>query len=198
LRGGLRLAAALGFACLGSSAPRAACAQPPAVADSTPPPPRVTSTFRRTGEETDRFELGAGVVQGFFDVVGTLGYRRSLGQSQQFDKTMMAELTGTSKDQLTEGAFSLYFFLRPRVTYRESWRIRPLVEAGSGVHTVLQVASLEGLDRTRYKAHVYLKAHGYLGFEALASRRVGFLVRGRISAPSHRPLDYAQAAVFLR
>ncbi len=29
--------------------------------------PKVTSTFRRTGEELDRFELGAGVVRGFFD-----------------------------------------------------------------------------------------------------------------------------------
>jgi len=166
--------------------------------DSTATSPRVTSTFRRTGEEVDRFELGGGVVQGFFDAVGSFGYRRSIGVGQQFERSLMAELTGAAKDQLTEGVLSAYFLFRPLVTFRESWRLRPLVEVGPGVHTVFQVASLEGLNRTRYKSQVYLKAHAYAGFEVLASNRVGFLVRGRLSAPSHRPLDYAQAAIFLR
>jgi hypothetical protein len=160
--------------------------------------PRVTSTFTRTSEETDRFELGAGVVHGFFDAVGSFGYRRFIGQGRRFEKNVMAELTGTSKDQLTEGAFGAYLLLRPVKSYQESWRIRPIVEFGPGFHTVVQVASLEGLNRTRYKAQVYIKTHAYGGFEALVTRRLGFLVRGRISIPSHRPFDYAQAAILLR
>jgi hypothetical protein len=83
-------------------------------------------------------------------------------------------------------------------SYRESSRIRPLVEFGPGLHTVVQVASLEGLSRTRYKSQLYLKTHAYGGFEALLTRRLGFLVRGRVSFPSHRPFDYAQAAILLR
>lgn len=159
---------------------------------------RVTSTFTRTGEETDRFELGAGVVRGFFDAVGSFGYRRFVGEGPVFESSVMGELTGTTKDQLTEGVFSVYVLLRPMKTYRESWRLRPLVEAGPGVHVVLQGASLEGLNKTRFKSEVYLKTHLYVGFEALATRKWGFLVRGRGSIPSHRPLDYAQAAIFLR
>ncbi len=160
--------------------------------------PRVTSTFRRTSEETDRFELGGGVVKGFFDSVGSFGYRRYIGENPGLERSLMAELTGTAKNQLTEGVFSVYFLMRPTATYRESWRIRPLVEFGPAVHTVFQAASLEGLNRTRYKSEVYLKTHAYAGFEALLTRRWGFLARGRMSVPSHRPLDYAQAAIFLR
>ncbi len=160
--------------------------------------PRVTSTLRRTGEERDRFELGGGVVRGFFDAVGSFGYRRFLGQGPVFEQSLMAELSGTAKNQLTEGAFAVYILMRPSFSYRESWRLRPLVEFGPSVHTVVQVASLQDLNRTRYKAQVYFKTHAYAGFEALLSRRVGFLARGRMSIPSHRPLDYAQAAIFLR
>jgi hypothetical protein len=160
--------------------------------------PRVTSKLTRTGEETDRFELGAGVVHGFFDVVGSFAYRRFLTQWGAFEETLMAEATGASKDQLTEGALAAYLLLRPVKTYQESWRIRPLVEFGPGFHTVVQVASLEGLSRTRYKSQVYLKTHAYGGFEVLLTRRLGFLVRGRVSYPSHRPFDYAQAAILLR
>jgi hypothetical protein len=72
------------------------------------------------------------------------------------------------------------------------------VEFGPGVHTVVQIASLQDLNRTRYKAQMYLKTHAYAGFEALLSGRVGFLARGRMSIPSHLPFDYAQAAIFLR
>jgi hypothetical protein len=187
--GSLLLAAVL----LALGAPCPARAQPDSSATH-----RVTSTFRRTGEEMDRFELGGGVVQGFFDAVGSVGYRRFLGQGPAFEQSLMAELTGTAKDQLTEGVFSLYVLLRPSMTYKESWRIRPLVEFGPGFHTVVQAASLEGLNRTRSKAHVYAKTHAYAGFEALVTRRVGFLVRGRLSIPSHRPFDYAQAAILFR
>ncbi len=160
--------------------------------------PRVTSKFTRTSEETDRFELGAGVVHGFFDAVGSFGYRRFIGQGRAFEESVMGELTGTSKQQLTEGAFGAYLLLRPAKSYRESSRLRPLVEFGPGLHTVVQVATLEGLNRTRYKSQVYLKTHAYGGFEAILTRRLGFLVRGRVSFPSHRPFDYAQAAILLR
>jgi hypothetical protein len=160
--------------------------------------PRVTSTPRRTGEEIDRFEVGGGVVRGFFDAVGSFGYRRYLGQTHVFEENLMGELTGTAKNQLTEGVFSAYLLLRPLKSYRQSRRLRPLVEFGPGFHTVFQVASLDGLNRTRYKSEVYLKTHVYGGFEALATRRLGLVVRGRVSYPSHRPFDYAQAAVLLR
>jgi hypothetical protein len=160
--------------------------------------PRVTSTFVRTGEDLDRLELGGGVVRGFFDAVGSFGYRRLLGQSHAFDRSLMGEVTGTAKDQLTEGVLSVYVLFRPTLTYKESWRLRPLFEVGPGFHGVVQVASLEGLNRTRYKADIYLKTHAYAGFEALLTRRIGLVVRGRLSVPSHRPLDYAQAAIFLR
>jgi hypothetical protein len=170
----------------------------PDTAPIPPETPRVTSKLTRTSEEIDRFELGAGVVHGFFDAVGSLGYRRFIGEGHRFERSIMGELTGTSKDQLTEGVFSAYLLFRPSKSYKESWRVRPLVEAGPGFHTTVQVASLEGLNRTRYKAQVYLKTHAYGGFEALLSRRLGFLVRGRVSYPSHRPFDYAQAAILFR
>jgi len=169
-----------------------------AAQDSTTTAPRVTSTFGRTGEEQDRFELGIGAVQGFFDVTGSFAYRRFLNERGPFERSVMGELTGTAKSQLTEGAVSIYVLLRPTGSYRQGWRIRPLFEFGPGVHTVVQVASLEGFNRTSYKGAFYVKSHAYAGFEALATNRLGLLIRGRMSVPSHHPFDYAQAAVFLR
>jgi hypothetical protein len=159
---------------------------------------RVTSTFRRTGEERDRFEVGAGVVRGFFDSNGTFAYRRFLSEGRALERSLMVELSGSAKDQLTEGVASIYLLMRPIATYRQTWRIRPLLEFGPAFHTVVQGATLEGLNRTRYKAQVYVKSHAYAGVEVLVTQRVGFLVRGRVSVPSHRPFDYAQAAIFLR
>ena len=170
----------------------------PGAAPAPAPAARVTSTFRRTGEERDRFEFGAGVVRGFFNANGTLAYRRFLSERGALERSLMGELSGTTKNQLTEAVVSIYLLLRPVPTYRQSWRIRPLLEFGPAVHTVVQGASLEGLNRTRYTAHVYAKTHGYAGFEALVTNRFGFLVRGRVSVPSHRPFDYPQAAIFLR
>ena len=170
----------------------------PAAGDSTAARPRVTSTFRYVPEDRDRFEFGAGPVQGFFTVLGSVAYRRWLGQGPVFEQNLMLEVTGSAKDQITEGALGIYVLMRPSFTYKESWRIRPLLEVGPGAHTVVQVASLEGLSRTLYKSQVYVKTHAYAGFEAQISRRFGLLVRGRVSVPSHRPMDYAQAAIFLR
>jgi len=166
--------------------------------DSTGAPSRVRSVLTRTGEEQDRFEIGGGVVKGFFDGVGSFGYRRFLRQGAIFEGNLMGEMTGTSKAQLTEGAFGVYLLLRPVKSYHESWRLRPLLEGGPAFHTVVQAASLEGLGRTRYKAQVYVKSHVYFGVEALLTRRLGLVLRQRVSAPSHRPFDYAQAAILLR
>src|SRR5438067_4513682 len=169
----------------------AAGAQP----DSTAAPSHVTSVLTRTGEEEDRFEIGGGVVKGFFDGMGSFGYRRFLRQGAIFQGNLMGELTGTSRAQLTEGAFGAYVLLRPVKSYRESWRIRPVIEGGPAVHAVVQAASLEGLGRTRYKAQIYIKTHVYIGVEAMLTRRLGLVLRQRFSAPSHRPFDYAQAAI---
>lgn len=172
--------------------------------DSTVAPPaaakrkKVKPVITRSREEIDRFEIGGGVVRGFFDAVGSFGYRRWLGQSGTLETNIMGEATGTKKDQLTEGSFAVYFLLRPVKTYKESWRIRPLIEVGPAAHVVVQVASLEGLEKTRYKSQVYIKTHPYVGFEMLLTPRFGIVVRGRASIPSHRPLDYAQAAILLR
>jgi hypothetical protein len=210
-RFGLRCGALLSLACILLAG--AACAQPlpdstevepPADAmappDTTalPQPPAKHVTPPRSSEERDRFELGVSVMEGFFDVGGSFAYRRYIGERWPFERTIMAELTGTKKEYLTEGALSVYWFFRPIRSYRMSWRIRPIIEGGPGGHLVFQTAKIEGFDRSAYDAHVYLKAHAYAGVEFLATRRWGFLVRGRLSVPSHQPLDYAQAAIFLR
>jgi len=170
-----------------------------AVAPAPPAPAtgRVTSKVR-TSEERDRFEFGAGVVKGFFDANGTFAYRRFLSERHSLERSIMVEVSGTAKNPLTEGVASFHLLLRPAATYRQSWKLRPLLEFGPAVHTVVQGASLEGLNRTRFKARVYAKTHGYAGFEALITNRLGLLVRGRVSIPSHSPFDYAQAAIFLR
>lgn len=137
-------------------------------------------------------------MQGFFDVGGSFAYRRYLGERWPFERAIMGELTGTKKSYLTEGTLSVFWLFRPLRSYRTSRRIRPIIEGGPGGHLVFQGAKVEGFDRSAYKAHVYLKTHAYAGVEVLATRRWGFLVRGRVSVPSHKPLDYAQAAIFLR
>jgi hypothetical protein len=177
-------------------------AQPPdstVVAPAAPETPHpIKSVLTRTGEEQDRFEIGGGLVKGFFDAAGSFGYRRFLRQGRIVEVNLMGEMTGMAKDQLTEGAFGAYLLLRPVNSYHESWRLRPLIEGGPAVHAVVQGASLQGLERTRYKAQTYLKGHVYFGVEALLSRKVGLVLRQRFSTPSHRPFDYAQAAILLR
>ena len=168
-----------------------------AVADSTAGPAQRQATQRPPGER-GRFELGVGVMEGFFDVGGSFAYRFYVGERWPFERSIMGEITGTGKDHITEGTLSAYWLFRPLNSYRMTWRIRPLVEAGIGGHLVLQAASLEGFERSVYGAQVYLKAHAYGGFEWIITRKVGLLVRGRLSVPSHHPLDYAQAAILLR
>ena len=184
----------------------AACAQPlpdstaaaPADTTARQEPPARFKAPPRSAEERDRFELGVGVMKGFFDFGGSLAYRRYIGERWPLERTIMGELTGTKRGYLTEGTLSGYWLFRPLRSYRMSWRIRPIAEAGPGGHVVFQAAKLEGFARSVYKAHAYLKMHAYGGVEILATHKWGFLVRGRFSVPSHKPLDYAQAAIFLR
>jgi hypothetical protein len=167
--------------------------------EATPPPQNpVTSRIGRTGEERDRFELGVAVPDGYFDVLGTFGYRRFIHESTAFEQSMQLEVTGATQGYLTEGTLSLYYFFRPLITYRQEWRLRPLLEFGPGAHLAVQTADIVGFSETGFHARAYLKTHAYAGVEYLLSRRVGFLVRGRFSVPTHHPLDYAQAAIFLR
>ena len=186
-----------------AATPPAAIASPPDTAAIAPtaaivPPAAKQIAPPRSGEETDRFELGVGAMGGFFDVGGSFAYRRYLGERWPFERTVMCELTGTKRSHITEGTVSTYWLFRPLRSYSMSRKIRPLIEAGPGAHLVFQAADIEGFARSAYEAHVYIKTHAYAGVEVLATRRWGFLVRGRVSIPSHQPLDYAQAAIFLR
>ena len=168
--------------------------------EATPPPAKtpVTSRLERPSEERDRFEIGAAVPEGYFDVLGTFGYRRLMYESHIFEQSMQLELTGGIKDYLSEGSFSVYYFLRPLASYRPEWRVRPLLEFGPGLHIAVQSADIEGFSESAFHAKGYFKTHAYAGAEFLLSPGFGFLVRGRLSVPAHRPLDYAQAAIFLR
>jgi hypothetical protein len=186
--------------------PRSASAQPPTEADSTfpapppdtPPPQPVSSRLQRTAEERDRLELGAAIPRGDFDFLGTFGYRRFIREGGPFEQSILLELGGTAKDHLIEGSLSLYYFFRPLRSYKPEWKVRPIVEVGPGGHVVVQSADIEGFDDSAFHSQGYLKTHLYLGFEVLLSDKLGFLVRGRATVPEHRPLDYAQAAIFLR
>lgn len=186
-------------ALLGALAPRPACAQPP---PGEPPvvrpkkgPPK--STYN-PGPDRDRFELGVAGVEGYLDLLGTFGYRRFVRERAGWIQTLQTELTGGNKDYLSEGSGSVYYLVRPLAWDRPAWRVRPVIEGGFGAHLVVQAADIEGMNEVSYHAHAYVKAHLYGGVELLASDRFGIVVRGRLSVPSHRPADYAQAAIFLR
>ena len=79
------------------------------------------------GHDRDRFEFGAGLVQGYFSTVGTLGYRRFAAERRGWQQWVMGELTGTRRSDLTEGTASFYYLFRHRRTYRASARVRPLL-----------------------------------------------------------------------
>jgi hypothetical protein len=150
------------------------------------------------GRDRDRFEIGAGIVQGYFSTVGSLGYRRFAVERHGWQQWVLGEVTGSRRADLTEGVASAYYLVRPRSSYRESARLRPLLEAGPGLHLAVQASRLRPFNQTPFHARAFLKTHLYGGFEVLLSEGVGFLVRGRISVPNHQPFDYAQAAIFLR
>ena len=211
-----RLALALSLLLIVGSSARAVLAQESAPPDSTATapdstmdlaPPQTDGTTAPVRAEQDagserldrdRFEWGVAVVDGSFDWLGTFAYRRFLREGGPFQQNLVLELEAGKKGYLSEGAFSFLYLFRPLHTFHPEWRIRPLLEAGPGAHLVIQVADIEGINDTGFHTKVYGKIHGYAGFEALLGRRWGLLVRGRLTAPANRPLDYAQAAIFLR
>lgn len=168
---------------------------PAAPAAPTPPRPRRGSTV---GLDMDRVELGAAAVQGYFSTVGTIAYRRFALEHGFLQHWVMVEMTGTKRVDLWEGTASAYWLVRHRSTYRPSWRLRPLLELGPGLHLAVQAARIRGFSTTPFHARVFVKTHAYAGFELLLSQRFGLLVRGRMTLPNHQPFDYAQAAIFLR
>jgi len=150
------------------------------------------------GPDRERLELGVGLVRGYFDAVGSLAYRRYVRERRGWAQFAMGELSGTKKGYLSEGVASAYYLFRHRRTWKPDGRLRPLLEAGPGAHLAVQSAHIVGFNERPFHAKVFLKVHAYAGLEALLSSRVGLLIRGRLSVPEHRPLDYAQAAIFRR
>jgi hypothetical protein len=153
---------------------------------------------RRDPFETDRFELGVATVKGPLGAIETFAYHRFLLERGPFEHSLHVEVSYGKSDYLTEGTASVAYLLRPTRSYRQEWRVRPIVEAGPAVHVTFQAADIVGFSDTAFHTRGFVKTEGYLGLEALLSRRWGVVVRGRMSVPDHRPLDYAQAAIFLR
>ncbi len=184
----------LGVACAALLFATVARAQSPA--DSTLSQPAAPpDEFAR---DRDRFELGAAVVSGPFDALGTFGYHRSLRRGNPFETWMHIEVSGGGSGYLREGAASVGFLLRPTRFIHRDWPIRPILEFGPAGHVVMQVAEIRGFGESAFHTHVYLKTHAYAGFDIPLGARVGLVARGRLSIPAHRPLDYAQIALFLR
>jgi len=175
----------------------------PATLDLSPKEEPASETAPEPPDEErldrDRFEWGVGVVDGYFDWVGTFAYRRFLREGGPFQQHVMIEVAGAKKDYLGEGAVSLLYLFRPLKTVgRPGWRVRPLLEFGGAGHLVIQVADIAGFSDTGFHTKVYGKMHAFAGVEAMITHRWGLLVRGRFTMPADRPLDYAQAAIFLR
>ena len=196
-------------AAAGALAPDSAAAiqsapQSPAEIDFTPKaptataPPKAPASTEDERLDRDRFEWGVAVVEGYFDWLGTFGYRRFVREAGPFQQSIELELAGAKKDYLSEGSASLVYLFRPLRTIHPEWRVRPILEFGPGGHIVVQVADIEGFDDTGFHTHAFAKVHAFAGLEMLISHRWGILIRGRFTAPADRPLDYAQAAIFLR
>jgi hypothetical protein len=90
------------------------------------------------------------------------------------------------------------FVIRPTRLMRQNWPIRPIVEFGPAGHLVVQTADIRGFNQTAFHNHIYLKTHGYVGFDIPFGSRLGLVARGRLTIPTHGPFDYAQIALFLR
>jgi hypothetical protein len=168
-----------------------------AAADSLVKPAPRGPVFQ-PGLDRDRVEIGVGPAQGYFDAVVTLGYRRYVRERRGWAQFAVGELSGSKRDYLTEGVGSAYYLFRNLRTWHPDQRVRPILEAGPGVHLAVQSAHLVGFNERPFHAKVFLKLHAYAGVEALLTPRTGILLRGRVSVPEHRPLDYAQAAIFFR
>lgn len=194
---GIGLAAAVAAGAQTAPADTTAQATP---ADTTSPPPmnRARAARAALGRDVQRIEFGAAVVDGPFDVIGTIGYHRYARQGGPFENWVHAELSGSATKYLREGALSAGYFLRPLVTIQRQWPIQPILEVGPAGHLVVQVVEVQGFGETAFHAHAYLKTHAIAGFETHLGTHWGLVARGRLSVPAHHPLDYAQIALFLR
>jgi len=171
---------------------------PDSTVKATPAPSKTGPATEDERLDRDRFEWGVAAVQGYFDWLGTFAYRHYVRETGPFQQNIAIELAGAKKDYLSEGSASLLYLFRPLRTFHPEWRFRPLLEFGPGAHLVVQVANIEGFADTGFHTNAYAKIHAYAGFETLLGRRWGILLRGRFTTPADRPLDYAQAAIFLR
>jgi hypothetical protein len=145
-----------------------------------------------------RFEFGAAMPKGYFDWLGTVGYRHRVLTDMRFEHWLQAEATFGKKDYLSEGSASVAWFIRPLVFWRPGWRIRPVVEGGISGTIVVQFADIEGFNDWSSHARGYVKSHLVGGLETDLSGRWGIALRGRFTIPASRPLDYAQVVLFLR
>lgn len=148
--------------------------------------------------DRDRLELGVAMPEGYFDWLGTLGYRRLLLTDTRFEHWLHAEGMFGKKKYLSEGAASAAWFIRPLAFWRPEWKIRPVVEGGIGGYVVVQFADIVGFGDWSSHAHAFVKGHAVAGVETDLSSRWGLALRGRFTIPASRPLDYAQVVLFLR
>lgn len=155
-------------------------------------------TRAERADDRSRFEFGAAMPEGYFDWLGTFGYRRRLITDTRFQHWLHAEAMFGTKDYLSEGAVSAAWFIRPLALWRPEWRVRPVVEGGIGGYIVVQFADIVGFDDWSSHARAFVKGHAVAGFETDLSSRWGIAVRGRFTIPANRPLDYAQVVLFLR
>lgn len=197
--------AALG-AWVGFAAAAPAGAQTPpdssasAPADTSAPAPISAGRAARAavGRDNDRFEVGAAIVDGPFDAIGTFGYHRFVRRAGPFEDWVHVEISGGKTSFLNEGTVSAAYLLAPLRFVHHDWRIRPILAAGPGGHLVVQVAEVQGFGETAFHAKAYLKLQALAGVEALIGTRWGLVARGRLDLPAHHPLDYAQIALFFR
>lgn len=188
------------WAVLLGAAPAGAQTAAPAPADTSAPVPASPGRAARVavGRDSDRFELGAAIVDGPFDAIGTIAYHRFVRRGGPFENWAHVEISGGKTEFLNEGTVSASYLFAPLRFIHRDWRIRPIFEVGPGGHLVVQVAEVEGFGETAFHARAYLKTHAYAGLETVIGKHWGLVARGRLSVPARRPLDYAQIALFFR
>jgi len=148
--------------------------------------------------DPDRIEFGVAMPEDYFDWLGTLGYRRRVLSDTHFEHYVHTEVTYGHKDYLTEGSASVAWYFRPKALWHPEWKVRPVLEGGMGAHVVVQFADLVGLGDWSSHARAFAKTHLQAGLETNLGDRWGLGLRGRLTIPAHRPLDYAQVVLFLR
>ncbi|MEK7316825.1 MAG: hypothetical protein AAB011_11630 [Candidatus Eisenbacteria bacterium] len=169
-----------------------------AVAAASAPVAERPSAAAAVVENRDRVEVGVAMPEGYFDWLGTLGYRRNVLNDARFKHWLQIETTFGKKEYLSEGSASVAWYMRPHALWRPEWRIRPVVEGGIGGYIVVQFADIVGFEDWSSHARAFVKGHAVAGLETNLSDRFGLAIRGRFTIPANRPLDYAQLVLFLR